>query len=284
MLTGKAKIAGVMGWPVGHSLSPLLHGFWLAQHKIDGTYIPLAVHPENFEQAFRALPKLGFQGVNITVPHKEKAFALCDDLDDAAKAIGAVNTVHIVDGMLRGSNTDGFGFFENLRDRADPKLNTQKSALILGAGGAARSIIYALIDAGLPEIRITNRTRARAEMLAQVFGPLVTVVDWDDRGGPAALGSLGLLVNTTSLGMTGQPPLEMALDNLDPKTLVTDIVYAPLITDLLRSAQDRGNPIVDGLGMLLHQARPGFEKWFGKAPMVSPKLRQFILDHMAQKS
>jgi len=281
ILTGKAKLAGVLGWPVGHSRSPRLHGFWLQDHKIDGAYLPLAVRPEDFEAVIRALPRMGFKGANVTVPHKEAALALitkefgADHVEPLARRIGAVNTLVVrEDGSIEGRNTDAFGFIENLR-QGGPGFSAAKGpAVVLGAGGAARAVVAALQDDGCPEIRLLNRTRARAEEVAEALDVRVTVLDWDSR--TAALDGASLLVNTTSLGMSGQPPLEISLEVLPTDALVTDIVYAPLLTNLLRSAQSRGNPIVDGLGMLLHQARPGFEAWFGVSPKVTDELRIFV--------
>ncbi len=285
ILSGRARLAGVVGWPVGHSLSPRLHGFWLEQHAIDGAYLPLAVAPEHFDSALRGLAEVGFRGVNVTVPHKQAALALCDEVAPLAARIGAVNTLVFEDGRLRGSNTDAFGFLENLRQGAaawdlpawDPPVWDPPAgpALILGAGGAARAAAVALLDAGVPDLRLANRTAVRAETLAQELGAQVTTVSWEQRG--AALEDLALLVNTTSLGMTGQPPLDLDLDSLPTGALVTDIVYAPLETGLLARARARGNPVVDGLGMLLHQARPGFEAWFGVAPEITAELRAFVL-------
>jgi shikimate dehydrogenase len=271
ILSAKAKVAGVMGWPVGHSKSPRLHGFWLDKYGIDGAYVPLPVKPDDFESALRALPRMGFRGANVTVPHKEAALAAVDRLDAAATRIGAVNTVGVgEDGLLEGRNTDGFGFIENLR--AGAALN-RGAAVVVGAGGAARAVCVALMDEGFA-VRLVNRTRERAEEVARALGG-IEVADWAERAG--CLDGASLLVNTTSLGMTGQPPLDLALDALPRTALVTDIVYAPLVTDLLARAAARGNPTVDGLGMLLHQARPGFEAWFGKAPEVTPELRAFVL-------
>jgi shikimate dehydrogenase len=281
ILTGKAKLAGVLGWPVGHSRSPRLHGFWLQQHGIDGAYLPLAVKPEDFEAVIRALPRMGFRGANVTVPHKEAALALADHVDPLARRIGAVNTLVVRDdGSLEGRNTDAFGFIENLRQGCPGFSAARGPAVVLGAGGAARAVVAALQDDGCPEIRLLNRSRERAEALKADLetvvmpGGNITVLPWDSRA--AALNDAALLVNTTSLGMTGQPPLEISLAALPTDALVTDIVYAPLLTDLLRAAQSRGNPIVDGLGMLLHQARPGFEAWFGVSPKVTDELRTFV--------
>ena len=275
ILSGRARLAGVVGWPVGHSLSPRLHGFWLEHHGIDGAYLPLAVAPERFESALRGLGDVGFRGVNVTVPHKQAALALCDEVAPLAARIGAVNTLVFEDGRLKGSNTDAFGFLENLRQGAPAWDPTAGPALILGAGGAARAVAVALLDAGTPELRLANRTAARAEALAKELGGQVMAVPWERRG--AALEDLAVLTNTTSLGMAGQPPLELDLDLLPTGAVVTDIVYAPLETDLLTRARARGNPVVDGLGMLLHQARPGFEAWFGVLPEVTAELRSFVL-------
>ncbi len=275
ILSGRAKLAGVVGWPVGHSLSPRLHGFWLEQHEIDGAYLPLAVAPERFQSTLRSLADMGFRGLNVTIPHKQAALALCDDVAPLAARIGAVNTLIFEDGRFKGDNTDAFGFLENLRQGAPAWDPAAGPALILGAGGAARAVAVALLDAGAPEVRLANRTAARAEDLAADLGGAVAAVPWAARG--AALDGLAVLANTTSLGMTGQPPLDLDLDALPAGALVTDIVYAPLDTDLLARARARGNPAVDGLGMLLHQARPGFEAWFGVAPKVTAELRAFVL-------
>lgn len=276
ILTGKALLAGVLGWPVGHSRSPRLHGFWLERHGIDGAYVPLAVRPDHFAEAVRALPRLGFRGANVTVPHKEDTLRLVDEIEPLARRIGAVNTL-VVDeaGRLIGRNTDAFGFLENLRRGCPSWRAGDGPAVVVGAGGAARAVCVALIDAGIPEIRLINRTPARAEALAGEIGGPIRVALWADRA--VALDGAGLLVNTTTLGMAGQPPLELALDALPPRALVNDIVYVPLETDLLARARLRGNPVVDGLGMLLWQAVPGFEAWFGVRPEVTPELREFVL-------
>ncbi len=274
-LSGKARLAGVMGWPVEHSLSPRLHGYWLEQHGIDGAYVPLAVAPADLPTALTALPALGFRGVNLTLPHKEQALDLCQEVDDLARRIGAVNTIVVRDGRLFGSNSDAFGFLENLKDGAPDWRAEAAPAVVLGAGGASRAVVAALADAGAPEVRLVNRTRERAEALATALGGALSVYDWDRR--EAALAEAGLLVNTTTLGMAGQPPLDLDLGALPAEAVVTDIVYTPLMTPLLQAARTRGNPLVDGLGMLLHQARPGFEAWFGVRPEVTPGLRDFVL-------
>ncbi|CCG07550.1 shikimate dehydrogenase [Pararhodospirillum photometricum] len=276
MMTGKARVAAVIGWPVSHSRSPRLHGTWLERHGIDGAYVPLAVRPEDAEAALRALPRLGFAGANVTVPHKETAFAVADILTERARRMGAVNTLVVQpDGRLLGDNTDGFGFLENLRQGCPAFDLPARPAVVLGAGGAARGVVAALLEAGCPEVRLLNRTEARAQALAQDLGGLVRVFPWTAL--PQALEGAGLLANATSLGMQGQPPLAVDLAGLDRSVLVTDLVYVPLETDLLARARANGNPVVDGLGMLLHQARPGFEAWFGVAPTVDEALRRAVL-------
>jgi len=272
-LSGNAALAGVIGWPVGHSRSPRLHGYWLEQYAIDGAYVPLAVAPDRFDEALKGLQAAGFRGVNVTVPHKEAAFRACDTIDPDAERIGAVNTIMFSDnGLVQGSNTDAFGFIENIRQVIAWPGGV---AVVLGAGGAARAVCVALIDAGATEIRLINRTRSRAERLSMEFGEVIRVEDWENRSD--AQSSASLLVNTTSLGMTGQPPLDLDLDALPTSAIVNDIVYTPLETPLLKLARKRGNIPVDGLGMLLHQARPGFEAWFGTAPQVTEALRDFVL-------
>lgn len=280
IITGRARLAGVMGWPVAHSRSPRLHNYWLDSYGIDGAYVPLPVAPEKFEQALRALPDLGFAGINVTVPHKEAAFKNVDECDRIAHRIGAVNTIIVTgNGTLNGSNTDAYGFAESLRARAPGWRGDAGPAVVLGAGGASRAIIAALQDAGAPEIRILNRTQERAEKVASEFGPPVVPVSWTGRA--KALAGAALLVNTTTLGMSGQPPLDLALDDLPADAVVNDIVYHPLTTPLLSAAAARGNPTVDGLEMLLHQARPGFAAWFGRAPEVTSALRVFVGEGLA---
>ncbi|MAF96159.1 MAG: shikimate dehydrogenase [Rhodospirillaceae bacterium] len=275
--SGKTIQAGVMGWPVSHSLSPRLHGFWLKERGIDGTYIALAVAPEDLEDSLRSLPERGFAGVNLTLPHKETAADIVDSLDSAATRIGAVNTVVVgADGSLAGSNTDGYGFMENLKSGAPEWTADNSTAVVLGAGGAARAIVAALLDAGVKELRLVNRTQSRAASLKDNIGGAITVVSWADR--TAALEGAGLLVNTTTLGMTGEESLEIHLSLLPAEAIVTDIVYIPLTTPLLKNAAERGNPTVDGLGMLLYQARPGFHQWFGAEPAVTEALRAHVLE------
>lgn len=271
--------AAVIGWPVAHSRSPKLHGFWLRQHGIVGRYDRIPVPPEELGGFLTALPKEpGFRGVNVTLPHKPAVLPYLAAIDPAAKRIGAVNTIVVQpDGSLTGSNTDAFGFIESLAAGAPAGWRAAAApAVVLGAGGAARAVLVALLDAGAPEIRLVNRSMDKAAALAAEFDPRrIRPVGWDDRA--TALGGAGLLVNTTSLGMAGQPPLDLVLDDLPVAALVNDIVYTPLETDLLARAAARGNPVVDGLGMLLHQGRPGFAAWFGVAPQVSAELRAAVL-------
>lgn len=276
IISGKAKLAGVFGWPVDHSRSPRLHNYWLALYGIDGAYVPLAVRPEHFETALRALPLLGFRGANVTIPHKAAALRAVDQAEPLARRIGAVNTIVIdAEGQLIGRNTDGFGFLESLKQAAPTWRADAGPAVVLGAGGAARAVVAALLDAGAPRIDLVNRDIAKAERLAADLGGAIAVAAWP--GLPALLPGAALLVNTTSLGMNRQPPLDIDLRPLPPAALVSDLVYSPLQTKLLAVAARRGNPTVDGLGMLLHQARPGFEAWFGRAPEVTAALRSFVL-------
>ncbi|WP_374310859.1 shikimate dehydrogenase [Dongia sp.] len=273
--TGRTLVAGVFGWPINHSRSPRLHGYWLAKYGIDGAYLPFSTRPENLVEAIRALPKLGFRGGNITLPHKERALDAVDALTDVARRIGAVNTLIVQDdGSILGDNTDGYGFLQHLKASA-PGWRPGEKAVVLGAGGAARGIIVALLDAGAEKIILTNRTAARAESLAGDLGGTIEVVGWEARN--AALKDAGLLVNTTQLGQAGQPALDIDLTHLPREAVVDDIVYVPLETNLLAQARARGNAVVDGIGMLLHQARPGFKAWFGKEPEVDAGLRAFVL-------
>lgn len=265
MITGRAKLAGVIGWPVSHSRSPLLHNFWLARHGIDGAYVPLAVPPERFAEALCGLRAAGFVGANITIPHKEIAYRHCDTLDASALRVGAVNTLVFSESGIVGSNTDGYGFLANL---AAYGVKPGGPSLILGAGGAARAIIASLMAEGA-KVTVTNRTRGRAEALAEAL-PGLAVLDWQER--EAALADQALLVNTTSLGMRGHAALQFDLSQAAPTLAVADIVYAPLETPLLADAQARGLVVVPGLGMLLHQAVPGFAAWFGVRPVVDAEV------------
>lgn len=280
-ISGGAKLAGIMGWPVAHSRSPALHGYWLAELGIDGAYVPMAVKPENLRRALQALPLLGFAGCNITIPHKVDAMRAVDEYDLAAKRAGSVNTIIVrPNGSLLGSSTDGFGFIAALRAALTGFNAAQGPAVVLGAGGAARAIVAALLDEGAEEVRLVNRTPARATKLAKELGGPVRGIPWEERG--QALAGASLLVNATSLGMEGQPALDLALDALPRDAVVNDIVYVPLETPLLAAARARGHRCVDGLGMLLHQARPGFEAWFGVRPEVTEGLRQAVLATLAR--
>lgn len=269
-------LAGVIGHPVAHSLSPRLHGHWLARYGLPGHYVPLDVAPGDLAQVLAAMPRMGFRGCNVTIPHKQAALALASTATERARRIGAANTLSFRrDGSIHADNTDGYGFAANLV-RGAPDFRAHGScALVLGAGGAARAVLDALSEAGITRITLANRTRARAEALAADFGPHVNVADWDDAG--AAIAGADLIVNTTSLGMAGQPPLALPLDGLHAGQTVTDLVYVPLETPLLAAARAAGATAVDGLGMLLHQAAPGFEDWFGRRPEVDAALRAAVL-------
>ncbi len=269
------RLAGVMGYPVMHSRSPLLHNSWMEEHGIAGHYMPLSVQPVNLAQALRALPALGFSGVNLTIPHKEEALTIVDRVDELALRIGAVNCVCVApDGKLEGFNYDAFGFVASV-DEANPGWKRDGGRIaILGSGGAARAIIAGLLQRGADDIFIVNRTRDRAEQLARDMGERVTTAPWEQRSD--LLGEIAMLVNTTSMGMQGQPDLDIDLQRLPAAALVCDIVYVPRQTTLLKRGAARGNRTVDGLGMLLHQARPAFAKWFGILPAVSPALRAKI--------
>ncbi len=272
----RIPLAGVIGSPVAHSRSPQLHTHWLKTLGIPGFYIPMDVANADLEVVLRTLPKMGFRGVNITVPHKERALELADLVTDRATIIGAANTlVFREDGKIQADNTDGYGFIENLRQAAPDWKPESEPAAVLGAGGAARAVIAALLDVGVPEILLSNRTRPRAEGLQQQFGRRVTVIDWVQAGN--MLEEAVTVVNTTSLGMVGSPPLRVPLDGLRKGAVVTDLVYAPLQTRLLMEAEKAGCVAVDGLGMLIHQAVPAFERWFGTRPEVDAATRAAAL-------
>ncbi|MBO6550378.1 MAG: shikimate dehydrogenase [Rhizobiales bacterium] len=274
-----AKInAGVIGWPIKHSRSPLIHGHWLREHQIDGSYEKIAVEPTDLESFINNLKTNNLSGLNVTVPHKEMVFKFADLVTEDAKSIGAANTLWFENDKLIAGNTDGYGFITHLKLSAST-WETNKPVMVLGAGGAARAILYALLNEGVPEINLTNRTRERAENLAKEFGPKIKVVEWEDKENH--LQNCGLLVNSTSLGMTGSAPLEINISPLPKNAICYDIVYAPLETQLLKDAKNLSLGTVDGLGMLLHQAVPGFEKWFGIRPEVTEELRQIILNDLA---
>ena len=269
-------LAGVIGSPVAHSKSPQLHRHWLNTYDVKGFYIPMDVAPANLEQVLRTLPKMGFVGVNVTIPHKEAILNIADLVTDRATLIGAANTlIFRNDGKIHADNTDGYGFLENLRGGAPDWQPAAGPAVVLGAGGAARAVIVALLDAGVPQIILTNRTRSRAEKLQSDFGNRVQVVDWVQAGN--MLEDATLVVNTSSLGMVGQAEMRVPLDGLRKGTVVTDLVYTPLRTKLLDVADQQGCTTVDGLGMLLHQGVPGFERWFGPRPDVTEDTRRAVL-------
>ena len=276
MSLNRIPLAGVIGSPIAHSKSPALHTHWLKTLGIAGHYIPIDVAQEDLEHIVKTLPKMGFVGVNVTVPYKEKVMDFADLVTDRAALIGSANTlIFRKDGKIHADNTDSYGFIQNLRQKApdwDPKAGP---AAILGAGGAARAVIAALVEVGVPEILISNRTKARAEKLKADFGKRLRVVDWVQAGN--MLEEATTVINTTSLGMVGKPPLRVPLDGLQKGTLVTDLVYAPLMTHLLNEANEAGCVTVDGLGMLLHQAVPAFERWFGVRPQVTDETRAAVL-------
>ena len=274
-------LAGVVGWPIHQSLSPLMHNYWLRHHGLRGSYVALPVAPENFGRCMETLPLMGFAGVNVTVPHKLAAFALSSSLDDDAQATGAVNTLVFADGEVRGSNTDVRGFSASLAESLGTNAAAAGPAVVLGAGGAARAVALALARSGSPEIRLVNRTRDKAEALAASLKASVPVVvtEWADW--KRAFSAAALLVNTTSLGMVGKPPLEIPLDGLPREAAVADIVYNPLRTNLLEAASARGHRTMDGLGMLMHQAVPAFAAWFGVTPVVSAELRAELVKALA---
>jgi shikimate dehydrogenase len=283
MITASTKLAGVIGWPITQSRSPLLHGHWLQRYRIDGAYLPLAVAPENLRDAVYGLRALGWRGVNVTQPHKEKVVAFTDTLDEAAHRAQAVNTLIFgEDGRIEGRNTDSYGFLENLRAAAPDWQAKAAPATVIGAGGAAKGVVTALISAGVPEIRIVNRTRARGLDLvthlkkeAERAGARLQSVSWEEAA--LSFADIGLLVNASSAGAGDKDKLDIPLDLLPKTALVNDIVYTPLETGLLKETAARGNRTVDGLGMLLHQARPGFSAWFGVMPDVDAALRQAVL-------
>lgn len=264
--------AGIIGWPVTHSRSPLIHNGWMSEYGIDGVYEHCPIDPQDdFRAALGGLAAAGFVGANVTIPHKEAAFRAMDELSPAAQKLGAVNTISFQRGLFVGANTDGDGFIASLEEAAPDNDWREKPALVLGAGGAARAVVVALAAAGVRDIRVTNRTRARAEDMVALADGRLGVAAWAARADAAE--GCGLLVNTTSLGMSGAPPLDMPLDGLAPKALVSDIVYAPLQTDLLHRAAAQGFQPVDGLGMLMHQAALSFDIWFGVRPQVGKDLR-----------
>jgi shikimate dehydrogenase len=269
-------MAGVMGWPVAHSRSPVIHNHWIRQYGLNGAYGLFPVQPNQLETAIRGLKALGLAGCNITIPHKVDAMQYMDWVDPLALRMGAINTIVVkADGTLHGFNNDGYGYLQSLRE-AQPNWQADTGpAVVLGAGGAARAIVVSLIDAGATEIRILNRTRSKAEELAQEFGQVITAYDWSERAD--ALNNAALLINTTNQGMHGESALDIDLTQLPTSALVSDAIYIPLETPLLAAARLRGNTTVNGLGMLLHQARPAFKAWFGVMPEVTPELKNAIM-------
>ena len=273
--TQKFRLAGVMGWPVAHSRSPKLHGYWISQLGLSGAYVYLPVQPERLPDALKGLSALGFAGCNLTIPHKETAMRLVDRVDPLAKRIGAINTIVVgEDGSLSGFNNDGYGFIECLKEAKPDWRADAGPAVVMGSGGGARAVVASLAERGAREIRVVNRTLARAQKLAADLGAPVRAIPWEQRH--EAIADAALLVNTTSQGMQGQPALDISLDRLPARAVVSDIVYIPLETSLLAAARKRGNPTVNGLGMLLHQARPAFKSWFGVMPEVTPELRRMV--------
>ncbi|WP_072369931.1 shikimate dehydrogenase [Hyphomicrobium sp. NDB2Meth4] len=269
------KRACVIGWPIEHSRSPIIHGYWLMKYGIDGSYIKEAVRPDEVADFLRSLDRRGFVGCNVTVPHKELAYAIADEREASARAVQAANTLWLEGGKLHAANTDTYGFMTNL-DHAAPAWKAHDGpACVLGAGGAARAIVHGVLEAGVDEVRIFNRTRQRAEVLAETFGPRVKVFDWDARS--EASREACVLVNTTAAGLKGAGTLGMDFAGFNPDCVVADIVYVPLETELLAEARKEGLRTVDGLGMLLYQAVPGFEKWFGVRPQVTDELRAILI-------
>jgi shikimate dehydrogenase len=272
----RIPLAGVIGHPIAHSRSPALHSYWLKRYGIKGHYVPIDIAPLELPDLIRIMPRFGFVGLNVTIPHKEAILGIADIVTDRAALIGAANTlIFRKDGKIHADNTDGSGFIANLRQHAPQWAPATGPAVVLGAGGAARAVVAALIEVGVPEIRLANRTRARADALRSDFGAKIHVHEWVQAGN--LLDDAVTVINTTSLGMTGKPDFRVPLDNLNPKALVNDLVYTPLKTQFLIEAEAKGATIVDGLGMLLHQAAPGFERWFGVRPEVDEATRQAVL-------
>ena len=268
-------LAGVMGMPIMHSRSPMLHNYWFKQQGMAGSYVPLAIQPTGLATALRALHPLGFSGCNLTIPHKQEAMKIVDEVNDAARQIGAISCVTVrADSSLLGSNNDAFGFIRNIQ-QAQPQWRADAGPIVVnGAGGGSRAVCFGLMQEGAREIRLVNRSDARAQQLADDFGVPLQAYPWAQRHD--VLAGAALVVNTTSQGMVGQTPLDIHLDALPLSALVTDIVYSPLETPLLAAARLRGNVIVDGLGMLLHQGPPAWKSWFGLEPKVTPELRALV--------
>lgn len=266
--------ACVIGWPISHSRSPLIHGYWLKQNGIDGSYVRQPVEPSALDAFIASLATSGLAGCNVTIPHKEAVFDLVTRADDSTERLGAVNTVYLRDGKALGTNTDGEGFLNNLRSAVPCLALANRRAVVLGAGGASLAVVNTLLEQGVSEVAVANRTREKAEQLRRRFGNQVKAIDWARTADH--LGECSLLVNTTSLGMKGQPELAIDLSRLPGTAIVTDIVYTPLRTKLLNDAAARGNLVVEGLGMLLHQAVRGFALWFGVTPQVTGELHDLV--------
>jgi shikimate dehydrogenase len=276
----EARKAFVAGWPIAHSLSPLMHSHWLATNGIEGTYEAVSVAPDRFGSFLASLSPRIWRGGNVTIPHKEAALAAAAWCDEEARAIGAANTLWFEGGRLCAANTDAYGFAANLDERT-PGWARAETAVVLGAGGAARAVIHAILQRGFAQVTVINRTRERADELVRHFGAGTTSAGWDRL--PVALAEAGLLVNTTSLGMDGQPQLDIDLSLARRDLIVTDAVYVPLMTPILCAATAAGLAAVDGLGMLMHQGAPGFEKWFGTRPKVTPELRALLVGELERR-
>lgn len=271
----KFLLAGVMGWPVMHSRSPMLHNYWFEKHQLAGRYLPLAIKPENLAAALRALQPLGFAGCNLTIPHKQAAMTMVDETDAVAVKIGAISCVTVrPDGSLYGTNNDCYGFIQNLKQEQPAWRADAGPIVVIGAGGGSRAVCYALAQEGAREIRLINRTFERAQQLAHAFGSPITALPWDQRAD--ALADAAMVVNTTNQGMVGEPALDLALDRLPRSALAADLIYIPRETPFLAGARQRGNPTINGLGMLLHQGRPAWQAWFGVTPEVTADLRVLI--------
>ena len=276
MATNEFGLVGVMGWPVAQSRSPILHNYWIEKYRLNGRYVPLPVDPERLTDALRGLRALGFRGCNVTMPHKQNVMPLLDRVDETARRIGAVNTIVIgADGSMSGYNNDGNGYINNVLDVAPHWKADAGPIALLGAGGGARAVLVALIERGAKEIRLVNRTFERAERIANEFGAPVKAIRWERRND--VINDVALLINATNQGMVGNPPLDISLDRLPKQTLVSDLIYVPPVTPFLAVANERGNITVNGLGMLLHQARPAFHAWFGVLPDITPDLRATVM-------
>ncbi|MDI3471388.1 MAG: Shikimate 5-dehydrogenase I alpha [Pseudolabrys sp.] len=272
---GSFGLVGVMGWPIAQSRSPILHNYWIDKYKLNGRYVPLGVQPDRLADAVRGLRALGFRGCNVTMPHKQDIMAMLDSVDDTARRMGAVNCVIIGDdGKMSGTNNDGRGYYSSLIEVSPSFKPASGPIAILGAGGASRAVIVALLEEGATEIRLINRTFERAKSIADEFSGVVKALPWERRAD--AIDDVILLTNATNQGMTGKPPLEISLAKLPKSTLVSDLIYVPPETPFLKAARERGNVTVNGLGMLLHQARPAFKAWFGVMPDITPDLRATI--------